>query len=121
MMAKGIVPTQVGPQATAADVRMAGKVSGHMRVLMTGTGTTPSVVHVRDTLMMDDASPVAPIARPAHVLSPTMPVYEALGRMRAASVQLAVVMENGQMLGSSLCPTSSSASCPPGKPAMAPA
>lgn len=121
MMAKGIVPTQVGPQATAADVRMAGRVSGHMRVLMTGTGTTPSVVHVRDTLMLDDASPVAPIARPAHVLAPTMPVYEALGRMRAASVQLAVVMENGQMLGVLSLSDIVKRVLPAGKPAMAPA
>ncbi|MCZ0964504.1 CBS domain-containing protein, partial [Paracoccus benzoatiresistens] len=88
------------PAATVADVRAAGLASGHMRILMTGkTGAPPTIVHVRDTLMLDEASPVASIARPVHVLSPTMPVYEALGRMRAASVQLAVVMDSGQMLG----------------------
>ena len=92
-------PTCVGPLANAADVRAAGRASGHMRILMTGPGITPSVVHVRDTLMLNDASPVAAIARPAHVLTPAMPVYEALGRMRAASVQLAVVMEGERMMG----------------------
>ncbi|WP_103173983.1 CNNM domain-containing protein [Paracoccus sp. SY] len=91
--------TQVGPTATAADVRAAGRVSGHMRILMTGQGPVPTVVHVRDTLLLPDASPVASITRPAHVLDPRMPVYEALSRMRAASVQLAVVMEDGRLLG----------------------
>lgn len=99
MMAEGTYATQVGPHATAPDVRVAGQASGHMRILMTVADMTPRVVHVRDTLMLDDASPVASIARPAHVLSPTMPDYEALGRMRAVSVQSAVVMDNGQMLG----------------------
>jgi CBS domain containing-hemolysin-like protein len=99
LIGEGKELTQVGPMATAADVRAAGLASGHMRILMTGAGTVPTLVHVRDTLLLPDASPVSPIARPAHVLSPTTPVYEALASMRAASVQLAVVMENNSLLG----------------------
>lgn len=62
-------------------------------------GDAPSVVHVRDTLMLADDQPVEAVARAAHVLSPSTPVYEALGRMRASSVQLAVVMDGKKMLG----------------------
>jgi CBS domain containing-hemolysin-like protein len=99
LITAGAVPTCVGPAATVAEVRAAGRASGHMRILMTDGTAAPAIVHMRDTLMMSDASPVREIARPAHVLTPTMPVYEALGRMRAASVQLAVVMEGDRMLG----------------------
>jgi len=99
MMNASVAPTQVGPDATAGDVRAAGLASGHMRILMTAAGAPPSIVHVRDTLMLDDNSPAAHLARPAHVLSPAMPVYEALNRMRAGSAQLAVVMDEGRMLG----------------------
>lgn len=92
-------PTHVGPAATVAEVRAAGRASGRMRILMMDGNAVPAIVHVRDTMMMSDRSPVIDIARPAHVLTPKMPVYEALTRMRAASVQLAVVMDGDRMLG----------------------
>lgn len=96
---EGGTPTQVGLNATASDVRAAGLASGHMRILMTGAGTVPVVVHVRDTLILPDTAPVDRIARPAHVLAPATPVHEALASMRAASIQLAVIMESGRLLG----------------------
>jgi CBS domain containing-hemolysin-like protein len=99
LIGEGKELTQVGPTATAADVRAAGLASGHMRILMTGQGVVPTVVHVRDTLLLPDLSPAAPIARPAHVIEPRTPVYEALSRMRGASIQLAVVMEDDRLLG----------------------
>lgn len=99
LIGDGGIPTQVGPNATASDVRAAGLASGHMRILTTGTDAAPAVVHVRDTMLLPDASPVARIARPAHVLAPATPVYEALARMRAASVQLAVIMDGDRLLG----------------------
>ena len=100
MIGEGADPIQVSPTATVAEVRAAGLASGHMRILMTGkAGTPPSIVHVRDTLLLPDTSPVHPIARPAHLLRPETPVYEALTRMRAASVQLAVVMDRDRMVG----------------------
>lgn len=97
---KDAKPVQVRAQATVADVRSAGLASGHMRILVTGeAGAPPSIVHVRDILLMPDTSPVLEIARPAHLLRPETPVYEALTGMRAASVQLAVVMDKDRMLG----------------------
>lgn len=99
LLAEGADPAWVGAQATAADVRAVGRTSGHMRILMATDSGTPSVVHVRDTLMLADTQPVAPVARPAHILSPSTPIYEALGRMRSASAQLAIVMDGEKMLG----------------------
>lgn len=91
--------TRVGPSATAAQVRAAGLSSGHMRILLTADSVKPVIVHVRDTLLLPDSHPVAEVARPALALAPSMPVHEALSRFRASSVQLAVVMERGKLLG----------------------
>ncbi|TGN55712.1 HlyC/CorC family transporter [Paracoccus liaowanqingii] len=96
----GAAPMQVAATATVADIRAAGRHTGHMRILMAGPdGAPPAIVHVRDTLLLPPEAPVAQIARQALELAPAMPVYEALHRMRGASVQLAVIMENGRLLG----------------------
>lgn len=97
LIGEGAKPVQVGAGATMADARAAGLASGHMRILM--AGAPPAMIHIRDTLLWPDDSPVRGIARPAHVLRPDTPVHEALTGMRAASVQLAVVMDQGRMLG----------------------
>lgn len=90
----------VGPKATVADVRAVALKSGHMRILMLGAdGAPPSVVHVRDTLMLPDAQLAVEIARPAFTLAAQTPVYEALARMRGASVQLAVVIHDTRVCG----------------------
>jgi CBS domain containing-hemolysin-like protein len=93
-------PVHVTPSATVADVRAAALQSGHMRILMLGAdGTAPSVVHVRDTLLLHETRPAIESARPAFVLATQTPVYEALARMRGASVQIAVVMDDGSICG----------------------
>jgi CBS domain containing-hemolysin-like protein len=96
----GEAPTHVTSTATVADARAAALASGHMRILMLGDdGELPRVVHVRDTLLLPDDQPAMECARPAFVLEAPTPVYEALGRMRGASVQLAVVMDNNEVRG----------------------
>lgn len=93
LVATNVAPTQVQPQATAADVRPAGLQSGHMRILMAALGGgPPSVVHVRYTPLLPDAQPAVDTARPAFVFDAQTPVYEALARMRRSSVQIAIVM-----------------------------
>ncbi|MDZ7909185.1 MAG: CBS domain-containing protein [Gemmobacter sp.] len=59
----------------------------------------PTVVHVRDTLLLPDAQPAADIARRAFVLDAQTPVYEALALMRESSVQIAIVMHNDAVCG----------------------
>ncbi len=100
LIATDVEPTRVMPTATIAEVRAVALQSGHMRILMLGAdGAPPSVVHVRDTLLLPDAQRAIEIARPAFILAAQTPVYEALARMRASSVQLAVVMNDGEVRG----------------------
>ncbi len=93
LLVPDVVPTHVSPDATVADVRAAALDSGHLRILVLGdTGATPSVVHVRDTLLEPSSRPATELARAAFVLDGATPVYEALARMRESSVQLGIVM-----------------------------
>jgi CBS domain containing-hemolysin-like protein len=93
-------PVNVTAEATVADVRAAALQSGHMRILMLGAnGVAPSVVHVRDTLLLPATAPAHETARTAFRLETNTPVYEALARMRGASVQLAVVMDGDAVVG----------------------
>ncbi|WP_173087851.1 hemolysin family protein [Devosia sp. 1635] len=100
LVAEGVEPTHVPPSATIADIRAAAIQSGHMRILVLGAGKgAPSVVHVRDTLLLEDTELAVTTARPAFVLEASTPVYEALASMRESSVQFAVVAENGGVRG----------------------
>jgi CBS domain containing-hemolysin-like protein len=57
------------------------------------------VVHVRDTLLLPDTQLAMESARPVFMLAAQTPVYEALDRMRGASVQLAVMTDDGKVRG----------------------
>lgn len=57
------------------------------------------MVHLRDTLLEADSRPARDIARQVYLLDAQTPIYEAMARMRASSVQLAAVMSDGQMRG----------------------
>lgn len=93
-------PVAVGEQATVGDVQQAAAGSGHLRILLAGQdGSAAGVVHVRDTLVHDEQDLVRQLARPAFVLPPATPVYEALARMRERREQLAVVAEPERTLG----------------------
>lgn len=85
-------PTAVPTGATVGEVRAATLRSGHLRVLV----GTDAVVHVRDTLVLADEHPVAPLARPVLTLPATTPVYAALATMRETREHLAVVREPGR-------------------------
>ncbi|MDV8001062.1 hemolysin family protein [Rhodococcus sp. IEGM 1408] len=93
-------PTAVPADATVAQVHEAAARTGHMRILVLDSeAPVPSVVHVRDTLMEPDHSPVLPLTRPVMVLDIRTPVYEALGAAREQSEQLAAVMDQGRFVG----------------------
>ncbi len=100
LVTAGHPPTQVAAGATVADVRAAAQRSGHLRILLlTDDPAAPAVVHVRDTLLEPEHRPAQQLARSAFVLDAPTPVYEALARMREHSVQLAVVVADGSMVG----------------------
>lgn len=95
-------PTAVAPGATAADVRAATGRTGHLRVLVRDRGAeglAHGVVHVRDTLTLDDDEPIAPLVREVLRLSPGTSVHDALAQMRRTSTHLAVVEGEGHLLG----------------------
>ncbi|WP_065431462.1 CBS domain-containing protein [Vibrio scophthalmi] len=50
-------------------------------------------------LLESAEKPAREAARNAYVLDSKTPIYEALARMRKASVQLAVVSKDGKMVG----------------------
>lgn len=93
-------PVAVGVDATVDEVQEAAARSGHLRILLaTPDGGLPGVVHVRDTLTQEGGHPVRATARPAFVLAPDVPVYEALRRMRESAEQLAVVADGSDVVG----------------------
>jgi CBS domain containing-hemolysin-like protein len=87
--------------ATAADVREAADRSGHLRILVRpgGAAAPTGVVHVRDTLLLDDAAPVADLVRDAFVLAADTPLHTALTRMRETSNHLALVHQASGEVG----------------------
>lgn len=87
--------TSVGSDATVGEVRDIASKTMHMRIVI-DTGEAPKVIHVRDILLKEDETPALNAARPAFILKPSTPIYEALTRMRKASVQLAVIRNEQQ-------------------------
>ncbi|MGA8046529.1 MAG: hemolysin family protein [Dermatophilaceae bacterium] len=92
-------PVTVAVDATVDDVQAAAAASDHMRILLAVRDGLPGVVHVRDTLTRPSGHPAAELARDAFVLHPSVPVYEALARMRERSEQLAVVVAGDRVIG----------------------
>ncbi|MGB5953195.1 MAG: hemolysin family protein [Ornithinimicrobium sp.] len=100
LVPEGQEPVAVGAAATVDEVQQAAADSGHLRVLLTDSeGGLPRVVHVRDTLNQGPNEPVLPTARSAFILSPDMPVYEALGHMREGGEQLGIVADGDDVVG----------------------
>ncbi|ROR72582.1 CNNM domain-containing protein [Bogoriella caseilytica] len=95
-------PAAVTRDATAEQVRRAAHISGHLRILIrpSHADEPTGVVHVRDTLLLEDDAPVLEVTQPIFELAPDLPLHEALTRMREASNHLAVVRAaDGHTLG----------------------
>lgn len=100
LITAGRTPTAVAPDATVAAVREAATRTGHLRILVEAHGEAgPGIIHVRDTLLEPADQPVEALARPVFTLDATTPVYEALGRFREASEELAAVLDDGHLIG----------------------
>lgn len=86
-------PVDVPATATAGEVRRVAHESGHLRILVRpDQGTVPTgVVHVRDTLLLDDDAPITSVTKRVFELDPTTPLYVAMTRMRESANHLAVV------------------------------
>ncbi|WP_194421656.1 CNNM domain-containing protein [Microbacterium abyssi] len=91
-------PTSVPSTATVAEMQAVAAASGHLRILV-GTGPDCGVAHVRDTLAAAPDAKVAEITRRPLVISPEVPAFEALARMRRDRVQLATIVDEGRLIG----------------------
>jgi CBS domain containing-hemolysin-like protein len=91
----------VPSDATVGDVREATRRTGHLRILLgDGAGDGPTgVVHVRDTLTAAEDVPAAELARPVFALDAGTTVHAALTAMRQTRNHLAVVTDDGAVLG----------------------
>lgn len=94
-------PAPIAPQhATVRAVQDLSQHSGQRRVLLQSEDGEPiQVVHVRDTLELDDSAEVLSAARPALTIDHDCSVLEALRRMRDYGEQLVAVMDGYKLLG----------------------
>ncbi|WP_413452477.1 CNNM domain-containing protein [Georgenia phoenicis] len=93
LVADSSAPVMVPETATAGDVRRVAHETGHLRILVRPRGSVAptGVLHVRDTLLLDDDAPVAELVKPVFTLEASLPLHTALTRMRETSNHLAVV------------------------------
>ncbi|WP_286955052.1 MULTISPECIES: CNNM domain-containing protein [Corynebacterium] len=85
-----VVP--LSPDATVADLQKLVVQKNVMRILVLPKDSRePRMVHVRDTLLADPATPVLEFSRPALSVSPSLTVQKTLDHMRARNEQLVVV------------------------------
>lgn len=89
----------VPDDAGVAAVHGASLRSGHLRVLVGPPGDPHGVVHVRDTLTADPATPVADFVRDLYRLDATSTVLDALSELREAGTQIALVVRQDQPPG----------------------
>lgn len=93
-------PLSVAADATVGDVHEVAIRTGQTRVLVAQSdGTSPHLIHVRDTLDQPVDHPVEGLARDGLALDRSTPVYEALARMRDTHEQMAVVESEGAFIG----------------------
>ncbi|MGY1751838.1 hemolysin family protein [Blastococcus sp. SYSU D01042] len=85
--------------ATAGEVRSATRRTGHLRILTRDGDRISGVVHVRDTLAVADAAPVAEFVRPVFSLDAGTTVHAALEAMRETRNHLTVVVDDGGIVG----------------------
>ncbi|GAA2731218.1 hemolysin family protein [Pedococcus aerophilus] len=87
--------TEVGVDATAADLWETSRRTGHLRVLVREGRHVRGVVHVRDALTSAPEQPVTELMRRPETMPPAALVHQALTRMKQTSTQLVVVAEPG--------------------------
>jgi CBS domain containing-hemolysin-like protein len=84
----------VASTASAADIRAAARVSGHLRLFVLDASGRPSgFVHVRDALAVPAGTTAADLLRSVPVLDAGLPVHDALLAMRSEGNHLALVTD----------------------------
>ncbi|MFW0797111.1 hemolysin family protein [Gordonia sp. CPCC 205515] len=92
-------PSSISRAAHPTEIQDAARRSRHLRLLVRDNGTVYGVVHVRDSLTAPEETTAAALMRPVLSLAPTVPVYEALASMRESRQHVAIVVEDGRVVG----------------------
>lgn len=99
LIAAGSTLARVPRGATAGQVRDETRRSGHLRILVGDPHDIEAVVHVRDTLLLADDEDATPVARPVFTLEADTTVHAALAAMRRTRNHLALITDQGAVLG----------------------
>lgn len=99
LVTPGTELVRVPEGATVAQVREATRRTGHLRILVGDTTRVSGVIHVRDTLLHDDAADAMHLARPPFVIDADTTLHTALAAMRQTSNHLAVLTSAGRVIG----------------------
>ncbi|MHA6631371.1 hemolysin family protein [Pseudonocardia sichuanensis] len=90
----------VPADADAAAIRAAARDSGHLRLVVgDADGHAVGVVHVRDALAVPGGTTARELMRPVRTLAADLPLHDALGAMRAEHTQIALVEQEGSVVG----------------------
>jgi CBS domain containing-hemolysin-like protein len=90
----------VSANQDAAGIQAQSQATRHQRILVRGNDhAIAGVVHVRDSLRARPGSTAADLMRPVLSLPVDVKVYRALQTMRQTRNHLAMVVEDGEMIG----------------------
>jgi CBS domain containing-hemolysin-like protein len=90
---------EVPPDADPAGIARVAHETGHLRLVVRAQGRPLGVVHVRDAVARRDATTAAELMRPVRTLSAGTPIYAALSTMRESRDHLALVEDDGRLVG----------------------
>lgn len=90
---------EVSPDAGPADIARVAHETGHLRLVVRAQGGPLGVVHVRDAVTRAADTTAADLMRPVRTLSADTPIYAALSTMRESRNHLALVEEDGELIG----------------------
>lgn len=92
-------PDGVDHDATGAIIEARARDSGHLRLVVRDGPRVSGVVHVRDCLEAAPDASAADLMRPVLEMTPALPVYDALSRMRQYRNHIAVVVDDDRVVG----------------------
>ena len=89
----------VGPDAGVEEIKRVSRESTHLRLVVMEHDEPVGVVHVREALTGQAHTTAADLMRPVLTLDPATPMYAAMGIMRESRNHLALVEDEGRLVG----------------------
>ncbi len=89
----------VAPNAGVEEIKQVSRESTHLRLVVMEQGEPVGVLHVREALASPAGTTAADLMRPVLTLAASTPMYAAMGIMRESRSHLALVEDEGELLG----------------------